>query len=87
MNLWDRILASLQRKVNSQSFNTWLKPTHQLSVADGTIQVEVPSLLFVDWINKNYMPLIQESAKELDLGGLDVHFTSRARAEARLYSA
>ncbi len=86
MNLWDRILASLQRKVNSQSFNTWLKPTHQLSVADGTIQVEVPSLLFVDWINKNYMPLIQESAKELDLGGLDVHFTSRTRA-ARLAAA
>ncbi len=77
MNLWDRILGSLQAKVNNQSFNTWLKPTQQLSLAHGTLQVEVPSLLFADWINRNYLPLIQESARELDCGDLHVRFTSR----------
>ncbi len=82
MNLWDKILASLQQKVNSQSFNTWLKPTQQLSLADGTLQVEVPSLLFVDWINKNYLSLIAQSTQELALGDLNVHFTSRQRAAA-----
>ncbi|HKN47233.1 MAG TPA: chromosomal replication initiator protein DnaA, partial [Candidatus Polarisedimenticolia bacterium] len=80
MNLWDRILVNLQQKVNSQSFNTWLKPTQQLSMADGVLQVEVPSLLFVDWIKKNYMPLIQESARALEGEDLRVRFTSRARA-------
>jgi chromosomal replication initiator protein len=79
MNLWDRILANLQNKVNRQSFNTWLRPTQQLSVVDGTLKVEVPSGLFVDWINKNYLPLIQESTKELSLGSLSVLFTSRQR--------
>jgi chromosomal replication initiator protein len=77
MNVWDRILGSLQAKVNSQSFNTWLKPTQQLSLADGMLQVEVPSLLFADWISRNYLPLIHESARELDCGDLHVHFTSR----------
>jgi len=38
MNLWDRILVNLQQKVNSQSFNTWLRPTQQLSLADGALQ-------------------------------------------------
>ncbi len=82
MNLWDRILVNLQQKVNSQSFNTWLKPTQQLSMADGVLQVEVPSLLFVDWIKKNYMPMIEESARALEGEDLSVRFTSRARAAA-----
>jgi len=77
MNLWDKILASLQHKVNSQSFNTWLRPTQQLSLADGTLKVEVPSLLFADWISKNYLSMIQESAFELECGDLRVQFTSR----------
>ena len=77
MTLWDRILDSLQNKMNAQSFNTWLRPTHQLSFADGRLQVEVPSSLFVEWIDRNYRPLIQESAVECDAPGLTVHFTSR----------
>src|SRR3989449_178731 len=77
MNLWDRILTSLQLKINRQSFNTWLKPTQQLAFAEGTLHVEVPSLLFADWISRNYMPLIQESVREIEGGELRLHFTSR----------
>ena len=77
MTLWDRILTSLQSKMNAQSFNTWLRPTHQLSLAEGLLQVEVPSSLFVEWIDRNYRPLIQQSAIECDAGNLQVHFTSR----------
>ncbi len=83
MNLWDRILTSLQVKMNSQSFNTWLRPTQQLSVAEGTLQIEVPSLLFAEWIHKNYLPLIQESARELAVGDLRLQFTSRDEGPPR----
>src|SRR6266581_1400638 len=76
MNLWDRILTSLQLKINRQSFNTWLKPTQQLAFAEDTLHVEVPSLLFADWISRNYLPLIQESAREIEGGELRLHFTS-----------
>ena len=82
MNLWDRILDNLQEKINGQSFNTWLRPTQQLSFADGMLRVEVPSLLFVDWINKNYLPMIRESARALECADLDVRFTSRQTAGA-----
>ena len=77
MNTWDRILSSLQQKINRQSFNTWLKPTQQLAFADGTLHVEVPSLLFADWINRNYLPLIQESARDIEGSDLHLHFTTR----------
>ena len=77
MNLWEKILTTLQPKMNRQSFNTWLKPTHQMALADGTLQVEVPSVVFADWIHRNYMPLIEESARELDVSELQVRFLSR----------
>src|SRR5207249_11681965 len=86
MNLWDKILASLEPKVNRQSFNTWLRPTQQLSLAQGSLQVEVPSLLFVDWIKRNYLPLIEESARALDCGELQVSFTSRQGAVAQRHT-
>jgi chromosomal replication initiator protein len=74
----------LQQKINRQSFNTWLKPTQQLAFAEGTLHVEVPSLLFADWINRNYLPLIQESAREIEGSELHLHFTSRQQgAQAR----
>ena len=77
MTLWDRILTSLQSKINTQSFNTWLRPTQQLSLDGGDLRVEVPSLLFADWISKNYLNLIHEAAHELDCGDLRLSFTSR----------
>src|SRR5206468_8326908 len=80
VNMWQMILSSLQHKINRQSFNTWLKPTRQLSFADGMLNVEVPSLLFADWISRNYLPLIEESAKELQGGSLQFRFTSRQLA-------
>ena len=83
MNLWDRILTSLQQKVNRQSFNTWLKPTQQLAFAQGTLHVEVPSLLFADWIERNYLPLIQQSAREIEGEELHLQFTSRQPGAAR----
>ncbi len=80
MTLWDRILTSLQSKINSQSFNTWLKPTQQLSLSGGDLRIEVPSLLFAEWISKNYLRLIEEAARDLDCGQLHLSFTSRQTA-------
>ncbi len=86
MTLWDRILSSLQRKMNSQSFNTWLRPTQQLSLADGALQIEVPSAVFAEFIHKNYLPLIEESARELSIADLRLHFTSRDHEVARRHA-
>jgi chromosomal replication initiator protein len=87
MTLWEKILASLQAKMNSQTFNTWLRPTQQLSVVDGLLRVEVPSVHFADWINRNYMPLIRESARELEVDDFQLAFTSRDAGSRRVAPA
>ena len=74
MNIWESILGKLETKVNPESFKTWLRPT-ALARDDGErIYVSVPSELFANWLNKNYMPLIQESAKTLDREGAEISF-------------
>jgi chromosomal replication initiator protein len=84
MTLWDRILTMLQPKMNSQSFNTWMRPTHQISHDGTTLDVEVPSALFAEWIHKNYLPLIQESVRELDAGQFHLRFSARESAPRAL---
>jgi chromosomal replication initiator protein len=83
MTLWDRILTTLQPKMNSQSFNTWMRPTHQIAHDGTTLDVEVPSGLFAEWIHKNYLPLIQESVRELDEGHLNLRFSARDGVPSR----
>ena len=38
LNQWVRILGALEKKINRQSFETWLKPTRYSHVADRTLQ-------------------------------------------------
>ena len=77
MNLWERVLRHVEPKLNSQSFDTWLKPTQQISMSEETLEVEVPSAFFAEWINQNYLPVLRESLGEVHPGDLTIRFRSR----------
>ncbi|HKY31518.1 MAG TPA: chromosomal replication initiator protein DnaA [Candidatus Polarisedimenticolia bacterium] len=66
MNIWDKILDNLEAKVNPRSFATWLRPTALARDEGRTIYVSVPSELFANWLSKNYMELIKETAGDLE---------------------
>jgi chromosomal replication initiator protein len=77
MNLWEQVLEQIETKLNSQIFDTWLKPTQQLSLHQGTLEVEVPSVAFADWINNNYLPVIRESLDAIHPQQLAIRFKAR----------
>ena len=77
MNLWEQVLEKVGPKLNSQSFDTWLKPTQQLSLQDGTLEVAVPSLVFSEWISRNFLSAIRESLREIHRTDLAIRFTAR----------
>jgi chromosomal replication initiator protein len=82
MNIWERILADLEGKVNPQSFTTWFRPT-RLSLDDGErIIVTVPNELFSNWLTKNYMALIRKSASTLQRDGAQISFTFDEKAQS-----
>ena len=49
----------LKEKVGLHNFETWIKPLQVTDVKDGAVTIEVPSTLFRDWLNDNYLETIQ----------------------------
>jgi chromosomal replication initiator protein len=68
LNQWVRILAALEKKINRQSFETWLKPTRFSHVTGRTLHVRIPSEEF-QHIGERYADLIGEA---IDTLGLDL---------------
>ncbi|MGH9355942.1 MAG: chromosomal replication initiator protein DnaA, partial [Terriglobia bacterium] len=74
MNAWQEILSYLKSRVNTQSYQTWLRPTRLSHVSDDRIVVRVPNREFQDWIEENYGALITDSLRLLKLGYHQVNY-------------
>ena len=75
LNQWVRILAALEKKINRQSYETWLKPTRFSHIAGKTLYVRIPSAEF-QHLGEKYADLIQEAIDNLALDIDSVVFTT-----------
>ncbi|HEY4049406.1 MAG TPA: chromosomal replication initiator protein DnaA [Acidobacteriaceae bacterium] len=75
LNPWMRILGALEKKVNRQSFDTWLKPTRFSHVNGRILFVRIPRPEF-QHIGERYGDLIQEAIEGLHLDLDDVTFVT-----------
>ncbi|HEY0263991.1 MAG TPA: chromosomal replication initiator protein DnaA [Granulicella sp.] len=66
LNPWTLILGALEKKINRQSFETWLKPTRHSHVAGKALFVRIPSEEFQPVVDR-YADLIQEAIDNLGL--------------------
>ncbi len=67
LNPWVRILAALEKKINRQSYDTWLKPTRFSHITGKTLYVRIPAAEF-QHIGDRYADLIQEAIDVQSLG-------------------
>src|ERR1700678_4270123 len=75
LNYWVRILAALEKKINRQSYETWLKPTRFSHLEGKKLFVRIPSADF-QHIGDRYADLIQEAIDNLGLDVETVNFTT-----------
>ncbi len=73
LNPWVQILAALEKKVNRQSFDTWLKPTRYSYARERMLFVRIPTPEFKH-VGDRYGDLIQEAIENLHLEFDDVTF-------------
>src|ERR1700753_986374 len=66
LNPWVRILAALEKKINRQSYETWLKPTRFSHINAKTLYVRIPAAEF-QHIGDRYADLIHEAIDQLAL--------------------
>jgi len=81
LNQWVRILGALEKKINRQSFETWLKPTRFSRVVGTTLYVRIPSAQF-EHIGDKYADLIEEAIEKLNLEIQSVQFETPAQDPA-----
>jgi chromosomal replication initiator protein len=80
-NIWDRVLGKIEGRVNAHSFKTWFRPTHLVSENDASLRVRVPNPWFAEWLQTNYLPVIQDVLREIERPGLSVEFIHERDAD------
>ncbi|MDE1163575.1 MAG: chromosomal replication initiator protein DnaA [Acidobacteriaceae bacterium] len=83
LNQWVRILGALEKKINRQSFETWLKPTRFSHVTDRVLYVRIPAAEFQGVLDR-YTDLIMEAVDNLGLELDNVAFQVPPQEPARV---
>jgi len=61
---WGRILEHLKETVSDQVFETWLRPLRYVTREGSLLLVATPHQFFKQWIEENYLPQIEGSARK-----------------------
>lgn len=74
VNVWDKILQRMERRVNAHSFSTWFRPTRLEAAEDGRLVVRVPTVLFRKRLTQTYGDLLEAVLAELNMQGAQLEF-------------
>jgi len=74
-NPWIRILGALEKKINRQSYDTWLKPARYSHVQDSVLYIRVPTAEFRN-MGEKYADVILEAIDTLGLELNEVKFVT-----------
>ena len=72
--VWRSVLSSLQGTMAPANFDTWLRPTRGVDLADGVLWVGVPSTYIREWLETRLSPVIRKTLTEVGHPGVDVRF-------------
>lgn len=67
--IWNDILLAVEKRLNHQSFDTWIRPIHFEGFDDSghVLHLRAPNHVVKDWVSTNYADVIDASLSELNL--------------------
>lgn len=74
LKLWEQALKILEKKLNKNSFDTWLKPLKPLGCHENTIIIEVPNNFSRGWLSDRYAPLLKNVIQDIIKEDISVQF-------------
>jgi len=63
--LWAQCLLNIEQRVRPISFNTWFRPTRARRFDAESLVLEVPTSFFADYVETNYLVIIQKIVQEV----------------------
>ena len=73
--LWEDVLATVKDRIGVQNYETWIKPAMLRSVGTDVAEIEVPNLLFRDWIEAHFLSVLDSALSELIGRKVTVHLS------------
>ncbi len=61
-DLWQSVLAEIEKRVRRQQYETWFRCIQPVDVSDSAIRLAVPNRFYKDWLENYYMKVIKEAA-------------------------
>ena len=63
--IWYETLKLIKNKINRPSFDTWFNQTELVAYYDENFIIKTPNDIVKDWLNNNYIEVINESFQEI----------------------
>src|SRR6201986_3086556 len=75
--VWTDILLAVEKRLNRQSFETWIRPIHfdGYDEAGHVLHLRAPNHVVKDWVSSNYSDVLDASLSELNLADYQVDWT------------
>ncbi|HWI41568.1 MAG TPA: chromosomal replication initiator protein DnaA [Verrucomicrobiae bacterium] len=81
-SIWADARSNIEKVLTPQTFNNWIKPIRFMGVRKDVIHLEVPDRFFKEWVQENYLSIIEEAVSALSEGKLQIELkVSRKPAE------
>jgi chromosomal replication initiator protein len=81
VSLWNRCLERLEGELNTQQFNTWIRPLQAVEAED-RLKLLAPNRFVLDWVKKNYLDQIVDYTAEFSRQPPRVQLEIGSRAPA-----
>ena len=72
--VWRSVLSHLQSTMAPANFDTWLRPTRGVELAEGVLWVGVPSTYSREWLEQRLGAVIRKTLSEVGQPGVEVRF-------------
>ena len=71
---WDRVASVMRQDIGEAAYQSWLKPMSVRGLADGRVQLSVPTRFMRDWVMAHYVEKLQAlwNKEDAAVGGIDI---------------
>src|SRR5947209_9192624 len=75
--IWNDILIAVEKRLNRQSFETWIRPIHFEGFDKNyhILYLRAPNHVVKDWVSSNYLDVLDASLSELNLSEYRLDWT------------
>ncbi|MCM8825489.1 MAG: chromosomal replication initiator protein DnaA, partial [Candidatus Omnitrophica bacterium] len=60
-DFWNSCLNFLEKKLSTQTVETWFKPLSIIDVSTSCVRFSVPKQFYADWIKENYIDILKKT--------------------------